>query len=153
YNKDLFDKFGVSYPKEGITYAEIVELTNRLTREEGGVQYKGYNVTWNMFNDQLSLPLVDPNTNKALVDSLPGYKQIFEFGNEFYKIPGTKNESDREMFFAQRRQAMSSYWISDVVKNFSLPDNQSINWDMTVNPVFQAGGANAGLDYHAAYIS
>lgn len=153
FNKDIFDMFGVAYPKEGMTYDDIVDLSKQLTRMEGGVQYKGYNVTWNMFNDQLSLPLVDPETNKSLVDQLPGYKQIFEFGKAFYSIPGTKNESDKTVFFKEKRQAMSSYWVSDIVKNFAIPENQSINWDMTVNPVFEPGGANAGLDYHAAYVS
>src|SRR5699024_3513745 len=41
YNKDIFDKFGVDYPEDGMTWDEVIELAKQLTQEEDGVQYKG----------------------------------------------------------------------------------------------------------------
>jgi multiple sugar transport system substrate-binding protein len=42
HNKDLFDKFGVPYPKDGMTWDVLYELAKKMTRNEGGVQYKGF---------------------------------------------------------------------------------------------------------------
>jgi multiple sugar transport system substrate-binding protein len=41
YNKDIFYKFGIAYPKGGITWNETYELSNILTRSDGGVDYRG----------------------------------------------------------------------------------------------------------------
>ena len=41
YNKDIFDKFGVAYPKDGMTWNEYVELAKKVSRTENGVQYYG----------------------------------------------------------------------------------------------------------------
>lgn len=35
YNKDLFDKFGVSYPKDGMTWDEVLELNRQLDKNGG----------------------------------------------------------------------------------------------------------------------
>ena len=42
YNKDIFDKFGVSYPKDGMSWDDLIELGKKLTRNEGGVQYMDF---------------------------------------------------------------------------------------------------------------
>ncbi|MDF2716320.1 MAG: extracellular solute-binding protein family 1, partial [Paenibacillus sp.] len=42
YNKDLFDKFGVAYPKDGMTWDETYELAKKLTRTDAGTSYKGF---------------------------------------------------------------------------------------------------------------
>jgi ABC-type glycerol-3-phosphate transport system substrate-binding protein len=41
YNKDIFDKFGVPYPKDNMTWDEAIELGKKLTRTEAGVNYIG----------------------------------------------------------------------------------------------------------------
>lgn len=35
YNKDLFDRFGVAYPRDGMTWGEMLDLSSRITRKEG----------------------------------------------------------------------------------------------------------------------
>lgn len=37
YNKDLFDKFGVAYPTDGMTWEEAIELGKQVSRFEDGV--------------------------------------------------------------------------------------------------------------------
>ncbi|MDB5084275.1 MAG: extracellular solute-binding protein family 1, partial [Bacilli bacterium] len=69
YNKDIFDKFGVAYPKNGMTWDQISELAKKFDQNVDGVQYVGF-VTdvdhpWN--SNQLSLPYVDPKTGNASV--------------------------------------------------------------------------------------
>jgi ABC-type glycerol-3-phosphate transport system substrate-binding protein len=41
YNKDIFDKFNVPYPKDAMKWEEAIALSKRLTRTDGGVQYHG----------------------------------------------------------------------------------------------------------------
>ncbi|MDF2719878.1 MAG: transporter substrate-binding protein, partial [Paenibacillus sp.] len=41
YNKDLFDKFGVAYPVDGMTWDRAINLAKQLYRSDGGVQYYG----------------------------------------------------------------------------------------------------------------
>jgi len=44
YNKDLFDKAGVPYPKEGWTLDDMVDKARKLTRQDGQTQFWGYQV-------------------------------------------------------------------------------------------------------------
>lgn len=42
YNKDLFDKMGVPYPEDRMTWEEIFNLARQLSHVEDGVQYYGF---------------------------------------------------------------------------------------------------------------
>ncbi|GAA3406308.1 extracellular solute-binding protein [Paenibacillus hodogayensis] len=88
YNKDLFDKFAVPYPKDGITWDEVYDLATRLTRSDGGVQYYGFandNLSYLQVN-QYSLDLVDPKTFKASFETDP-WKKIVQTMTKFMTIP------------------------------------------------------------------
>ncbi|MEF3306860.1 extracellular solute-binding protein [Paenibacillus sp. GYB003] len=41
YNKEIFDKLGISYPKDGMTWSQTLELARKATRTDGGVRYIG----------------------------------------------------------------------------------------------------------------
>lgn len=89
YNKDLFDKFAVPYPREGITWDEVYDLAVKLTRKDGGVQYYGFandNLNYIQAN-QLSLDLVDPKTFKASFDT-DAWKRVVQTLTKFMTIPG-----------------------------------------------------------------
>lgn len=89
YNKDLFDKFAVPYPKDGITWDEVYDLAVKLTRKDGDVQYYGFandNSNYLQVN-QYSLDLVDPKTMKAAFESDP-WKKIVQTLTKFMTIPG-----------------------------------------------------------------
>jgi len=80
YNKDIFDKFGVPYPKDGMTWDELAELSKRLTRFDSGVQYVGYSTSINHYlrMNPLSLVNVDPQTKRATLDTDQWKKLIQE---------------------------------------------------------------------------
>lgn len=42
YNKDIFDRFAVPYPKDGMTWDEVYDLARQLTRSDGAVKYRGF---------------------------------------------------------------------------------------------------------------
>ncbi|MEF3304668.1 ABC transporter substrate-binding protein, partial [Paenibacillus sp. GYB003] len=93
YNKNLFNKFGVPYPKDGMTWDDVFELAKKLTRQEGGVKYRGfqYNAINMVYKNQLALPFVDPKTMKAAVNT-DEWKKWLEVMSGFYHIVGNEPE-------------------------------------------------------------
>lgn len=90
YNKDIFDRFGVPYPKDDMTWDEIYELAVKLTRQDGGTAYYGIandNSTYIQVN-QLSLDLVDPKTFKTNFTSEP-WKKLIQMMAKLMMIPGS----------------------------------------------------------------
>jgi multiple sugar transport system substrate-binding protein len=67
YNIDLFDKFGVPYPKDGTTWENLLDTARKLTREESGVTYRGFataSAGAGLAINQYSLGYTDPKTGK-----------------------------------------------------------------------------------------
>jgi multiple sugar transport system substrate-binding protein len=88
YNKDIFDKFGVPYPKDGMTWSEAKQLAARVSRTDGGVEFHGIGMNSRMILDnQLSLSYIDPKTGKASVNNASWAKLLTNFA-ELFKIPG-----------------------------------------------------------------
>ena len=141
YNKDIFDKFGVPYPKDGITWDELFELNKRLTRKEGDVQYFGLGSSYGHFVqfNQRSIPLVDTATKKATFATDPRWKGFLENFLRFYQIPGFELQSnqmsepnERNRFFKDRIIAM---FLAMTALHQSTEIND-MNWDLAPFPVF-----------------
>lgn len=94
YNKDLFDKFGVAPPRDGMTWDEVYELARKMTRTESGVQYRGMDFSVHVIDyNQLSLGWVDPKTEQASVNNAQWNDLIRNFAR-FYQIPGNEVGTD-----------------------------------------------------------
>ncbi|MFE5323717.1 ABC transporter substrate-binding protein [Paenibacillus sp. NPDC056579] len=133
YNKDIFDKFGVNYPKPGMTWDEAYDLAKKLTQQDGDVTYKGFQVNpshYMMWN-QLSEPSLDPNDNKATLSS-DNWTKITNNIRRFYDIPG--NQLVKTNAFAQGSIAMAIDTV-DIVTRWAN-ENKNLNWDFTSVPVF-----------------
>lgn len=88
YNKDIFDKFGVSYPKDGLTWDETIDLAKKLTRQENGAQIQGLNYGG---VQRLAFPfspdIVNAKTEKPTVNN-EVWKRAFEVALKNDSIPG-----------------------------------------------------------------
>ncbi|WP_405462234.1 ABC transporter substrate-binding protein [Paenibacillus sp. HJGM_3] len=135
YNKDIFDKFGVPYPTDGMTWDEAYELAKRLTRKEGETQYRGfitqsYSIAW---QNQLSLGFADPKTDKPLFYSDERWAQLVKNINRFYEIPGNALVEGsftgiNNLFYKTKVAAMYAA---------SIPGTpQDVNWDLVTLPEF-----------------
>jgi multiple sugar transport system substrate-binding protein len=144
YNKDIFNKFGVPYPKDGMLWNEVLDLSKKLTRSENGVQYIGWDPR---FPDHLISPysqeFVDPKTNKALID-IPRYRKILELFRQVYEQPGyigPKNEYAYGPggFVTTHILAMQADWVSKLVSDLLQAEAKSAapNWDLTTVPNFE----------------
>lgn len=144
YNKDLFDKFGVAYPKDDMLWKDILELSKKLTRKEDGVQYIGWDPR---FPDHLfspySQPFVDPKTNKALVDT-PNLRKVLDLFQQVYQQSGyigAKNEYTYgpDGFTKTHILAMQADWVGKLISDLLQAETTGIkmNWDMASEPRFE----------------
>ncbi|MBD2863503.1 ABC transporter substrate-binding protein [Paenibacillus oceani] len=138
YNKDLFDKFGQPYPKEGMTWDELAELSKKMTRLEDGVQYYGY-VTGpgaQMATNQLGLDPIDPVTMKSNFTSEP-WKQFMQSIVDIYKASGLAYKAD-ELDVAKSRAAFEKESRVAMYTNYSggTPP-ETMNWDVVSVPSYK----------------
>lgn len=131
YNKDIFDKFGVPYPQEGMTWDDLYELAKKVTKSDNGVQYYGFAGSTPFSSmarvNQKSLAYVDSKTNKAAIAS-EDFKKIVDNFLRFYRIPGAEFPKDKmgkegDMFSKDRNLAM-------YVGNSSLLINSAVNMNV-----------------------
>jgi multiple sugar transport system substrate-binding protein len=162
YNKDIFDKFGVAYPKDGMTWNQVVELARKVTRNDAGTQYRGLDAQNHaQIGDSYSLTLYDPKTKKATVDT-DGWKKVMTLMQSVYEIPGNL-ETDKkrfggakDLFFTEKNIAMYPIWFNSMITNFvNLADKgQPMNWDMVTMPSFDdKPGVGFKADAHMLMMS
>jgi multiple sugar transport system substrate-binding protein len=150
YNKDIFDKFGVPYPTNGMTYDDIISLARKLTRVQDGVQYVGWEPG---FPDATASPFVQPladnATNKARIDT-PHYKKIFDMMKTAYEIPGLVGPNGLfryapKAFVEDHTVAIFVDWYNKMMLQFLAADKagKAPNWDLVTVPNFPEN-ANKG---------
>ncbi|MDF2723390.1 MAG: hypothetical protein K0Q59_3065 [Paenibacillus sp.] len=140
YNKDLFDQFGVPYPKDGMTWDDAHNVAVRMTRTVDGVRYRGMSMFYsNMFTEnQLSLPFIHATEDKAAVN-VPGFQKILNTYKRIYDIAGNKPEgnvsADAELtaFHKNKNIAMITAPMSGYGRFENDPD---LNWDMVAAPTY-----------------
>lgn len=137
YNKSIFDKFGVPYPRDGMTWEETYELAKKLTRSEGGVQYRGLEPDGPVrVGSVLSLGYVDPTTKKAIVNN-DSWKKVFDLLKRIYEIPGNgevKLSNNAIKQFA-KDETLAMYPSLNLLSN--LKAETKLNWDMVQYPSFK----------------
>ncbi|UUZ95376.1 extracellular solute-binding protein [Paenibacillus sp. P25] len=137
YNKDLFDKFGVPYPKDGMTWDEAYELAKKMTRTEGGTQYYGLMMSTShmLRTNQMGIPYVDVKTGAPQI-ATDSFRKVIENFTRFYMIPGgefkDKKPGEADLFLKSRTLAMYAYFNSTMV---GAPED--MNLDAVTLPGFK----------------
>ncbi len=136
YNKDIFDKFGVPYPQDGLTWDQMLELAKKLTRMEGGTQYRGIDpgagIAW--IYQPLGIQADDVTTGKASVNN-EQWKKVFELVKAMYTIPGNEpNGTPIDNFLKQKNLAMIAY--TNMFSQLEEPTKQGFNWDLVQYPSY-----------------
>ncbi|MDF2714629.1 MAG: extracellular solute-binding protein family 1 [Paenibacillus sp.] len=152
YNKDLFDKFGVSYPKDGMTWEEAAELARKVTRTDGGTEYRGLDASGTYEGvSQMSANFVD-GAGKANLEA-ESFVAALNNLKTIYGIPGNKRGKNMQDFY-KGTVAMSAFW--NVLGNFEdmYKKGTPMNWDMVSMPTYkQAPGRSYQVDSHNLSIS
>lgn len=82
YNRDLFAKFGVPVPTDGMSWDEVIALGKMMTRTDGGVNFQGLtsSIEHQVRMNALSIPMVDQTTGKPTINTDPRWKTVFSKG-------------------------------------------------------------------------
>jgi multiple sugar transport system substrate-binding protein len=146
YNKDLFDKFGVAYPKNGMTWDELTELARKMTRNDGGKQYMGFAASPShmLRANQFALTMLDPKTDKATINTEPRWKQVYQTyfmnpsadtGFRNVMTSALKNKLPyKDPFLKDQSLAMLAY-LSQL--DWAASGPEGMNWDIAALPTFK----------------
>jgi multiple sugar transport system substrate-binding protein len=140
YNKSIFDKFGVPYPKDGMTWDEARELARKLSRTDNGKAYRGLDITSNyhVHSNQWSLPLLNKeNVPQMTNDDWTRYLQEIL---SMYSIPGnkptTKTFGSFNSFVKDKDVAMYIGHLANLDTVARL-ESGLLDWDLVTMPTFK----------------
>jgi multiple sugar transport system substrate-binding protein len=143
YNKRIFDQFGLSYPKDGMTWDETAEIARRLNRKEGEKQYLGFAASpaHILRGNQLYEPYLDPATEKPtfrndvwgrLIDTYfvqpvdEGYRARV---GEWKRLPNRKDFTDT--------QELAMFAFNSQFP-FTVPQEiGKVDWELVALPTFK----------------
>ncbi|GAA3400015.1 ABC transporter substrate-binding protein [Paenibacillus hodogayensis] len=147
YNKDIFDKAGVGYPQDGMTWDQVYDLAKKLVRMDGNVQVNGfhYNFLNVIYKNQLALPFVDAKTNKAAVNN-DAWAQWVKVMTAFYTIPGNQPPVDEKTAFL-KNQTLAMRTGPNYITELAA---SNLNWDLVSFPSF-SGSSLTGTQMNAPY--
>ncbi|MEF3306117.1 ABC transporter substrate-binding protein [Paenibacillus sp. GYB003] len=135
YNKNLFDKFGVPYPKDGMTWEQVLETARKMTRNDGGTQYRGFdigNMVW--ASQPLGIAAIDYKTDKATMRT-DEWKRVFELMKAFYTIPGNMTTGKaKDDFLKEKTVAM--YADLAIAGELEVAAKNGLDWDVAQYPSY-----------------
>jgi len=163
YNKDLFDRFGVEYPRDGMTWDEMLSLSKKLTRKEGDKLYFGFSnqgALQVMKMNPMSLVKVDPATNKVAINQDPRWKTMLELffvapyhGSDVFQEYFKNNSAPPgfTQFYKDQSTAMTTYIASLLGQAYIDSFLSGFNWDIVSHPTLP-GLPNIGTQPDPIYI-
>ncbi|MDF2719143.1 MAG: transporter substrate-binding protein, partial [Paenibacillus sp.] len=135
YNKSIFDKFGVAYPKDGMTWEQVLDTAKKVTRNEGGIQYRGFdigNMVW--ASQPLGIAAIDYKTDKATMRT-DEWKRVFELMKAFYTIPGNMTTGKpKDNFLKEKTVAM--YADLSIASELEIAAKDGLDWDVVQYPSY-----------------
>jgi multiple sugar transport system substrate-binding protein len=137
YNRDIFDKFGVPYPKDGMTWDDAVELGKKVTREDGGTQYRGLDQeAFSRIFYPRSLNMVDPKTLTAHVNT-DSWKKVLETGYKIQTIPGNmRKPSTNAIDQFEQKRVLAMMTTINRIPNMVDAGKEGLNWDVAQFPAY-----------------
>ena len=155
YNKDLFDREGVTYPRDGWTWSDLVKIGKQLTKDKNkdGVpdQYGITTYAWKCAIWQNGGDLVDnPNNPKKSTMNTKAVKDALQFCNDLvhkHKIapPSTwwQSQQGHEMFMTQKvAMSIEGHWMVPYIRKANF------KWDVVTLP---KGKNHAGENYGSCF--
>lgn len=143
YNKSLFDKFGVTYPKDGMSWNDAMEVAAKLTRTDSGTNYYGFTGHLSVMTaaNQLGLAMVDPKTKKPTINTDERWKNYFNivYGNSVLNEAYRRDNrpfSGSTARLVEGRTAMVLFNANIALNTKELQENK-IDWDMVALPSFK----------------
>jgi multiple sugar transport system substrate-binding protein len=146
YNKALFDRFAVPYPEDDMTWPEVVELGKQLTREEGGVQYRGLDLDlFSLARNQLEVPPIDVETGQPTFAESEEWLMLMELFKEVYEIPGNYDhiQNPEDFVWNWGNDFLEGNVAIRLGKNtmrWYIEEDIPFEWDVVSYPVWEHNG-------------
>lgn len=152
YNQGIFDKFAVPYPKDGMSWEQILELGKRLTREDGGQPYYGINFSIQqlLYKNQLGLTFADAKTTAPTLSTDP-WKKWMDVMTGFFQIPGQGDVLTKNYILQfVKEQNLGMLISTNVLERGDFADavQNGLKWDFASIPNFpgvDGGQLNSNL--------
>jgi len=155
YNKDLFDVFGVPYPKDGLTWEEHFQLTKQLTRvDSSGAQYFGSAIP-SVSNALKQYGVSSVNAQGLAVYTLDEHKSVFAHFEQYFRLPGFVQGKTISpgTFFSKANVAMYPSWINAILSSLAKTP-PSFQWGITGFPVFAKSPDRGNpVDFHMLLVN
>jgi multiple sugar transport system substrate-binding protein len=158
YNKGIFDKFGIPYPKDGMTWDQMLELAKSVTRLDNGMQYRGLepDVLFRHMSP-FSMPWVDASDKPAL-DS-EHLTRVFRMLHDIYSIPGNRpakvndnTDNVTKGFLVDMNVAM--FPTINLLGRMEEPMKNGLSWDVAQYPSYKEKPNTYGyVDAHVAFMT
>ncbi|RCX19134.1 multiple sugar transport system substrate-binding protein [Fontibacillus phaseoli] len=148
YNKDLFDKYNISYPQDQMTWEEIIQLAKRFPAEDGVSGLYMLNLATITDDIAWTEHLTEVNVKNMEVSlHSESYRRIFEMVMDAYESKALV-APDMDLFevydpFITGTSAMTVdyyYYINNKI-NWAAEDKGNkfnLNWDVATAPVSEA---------------
>jgi multiple sugar transport system substrate-binding protein len=155
YSKDLFDKFGVAYPKDGSTWDDMYEMSKRLTRPDGQTNYYGFTLSFahQVIMNQWSIPMTTAD-GKSTFDTDARWKEFTENLLRFYKLPGYDQIKRADLGLAPQRNMFSvsktAAMHASLTSLLNADQLNGINWELTTFPTLK--GSKNGPQAYPNYL-
>lgn len=141
YNKRIFDEMNVPYPKNGMTWDEVIELGYKIKRTDRWTSF--YLDDYALVMSQLSLELLDKETNLVEFDS-EAWIEWEQFTQKYSDLREGEQSGGSMGAFTSEKIAMiagSMFFAYD--SGFQSQAKQlqhfDVDWDAVSFPVFDAG--------------
>jgi multiple sugar transport system substrate-binding protein len=145
YNKNMFDKAGLAYPKDDWTFEQFVELAKKLTKDvngDGVIDEWGL-ADWDtdgMTSLRYGGPFINPEGTKILMDTTIGREVIAAWFNMLGKYTPVPQQSETlfgsgsNMAFRSGKVAMSSAaaWSRGPLRTI-----KDFDWDVVMYPSYK----------------
>ncbi|CAG7647960.1 hypothetical protein PAESOLCIP111_05494 [Paenibacillus solanacearum] len=148
YNKDIFDKFGLPYPPDHMTWEQFMDLSKKLSRTEGGVQYHGsaFAPVNFMIRNPYALEHTVQGTDKADFSN-PNWSGFLTQIVDVFKIPGNEKTVAQlgtsgalDLF---RKEKVAAMYSPIVANDLSLTFGfEGMNFDYTQFPTMPGAPGN-----------
>jgi multiple sugar transport system substrate-binding protein len=144
YNKDLFDKFGIAFPKDGMTWDEFNQLAKKLNRTQDGVTYTGLSISAKhlLRMNNFSEPFANASTKKQTIGT-DNWKKVF---SAYFTDPGTDTLMKEKSVQLKRAPYYDEFFKLKTSAMFPFVSNQpatipdlfrAMNWDVVSFPTFK----------------
>ncbi|CAG7617306.1 ABC transporter substrate-binding protein [Paenibacillus allorhizosphaerae] len=147
YNKAIFDKFGVSYPKDGMNWEDVINLAKQVSKSDQGFQYKGLHPQ-SIFAMKGGLPidLLDPKTDMPTINN-DQWKQLLTLYSSLVMIPGNepKGGAFADVVNAFVKDQNTAMVISNMMPSLPEATKNGLNWDMVQLPSYKGYDGLKGL--------